>query len=160
MNPELLAQLSNIGLILFLFLYLYASTIYDGGSKLYPEKKKWDWINNYWCDLIWPLTILEKPNRASKWGITANFILCLSCILFFNAYPIAFTSGNYWTYLISISGTMAMLCAMEILRFASSICLVSARKRQRFELMKVGTLRELEQDLISARKEQVKILDV
>ena len=114
MNPALLAQLSNIGLILFAFLYFYASTRYDGGSKLYPHKKSWDWIHNYWCDLIWPKTILEEPNRASKLGIAANFILCLSCILFFNALALVYAPGGYWPYIISISGTIAMLCAMII----------------------------------------------
>ena len=114
MNPALLAQISNIGLIVFAFLYIYASTLYDGGSKIYPHRKSWDWNNNYWCDLIWPTTILEKPNRASKWGIGANFILCFSMVFFFIAFSLVYAPGNYWVYMVSISGSIAMIGAMFI----------------------------------------------
>ena len=112
--PQTLAILSNLGLGIFLILYIYASTLYDGGSKVYPEKKRWDWIHNYWCDLIWPTTILEKPNRASKWGISANFLLCTSLILFFVAFSMKYAPGQYWPYIIGVSGTIGMLCTMII----------------------------------------------
>ncbi|MDF1867278.1 MAG: hypothetical protein P1U70_20760 [Saprospiraceae bacterium] len=114
MNPTLLASISNIGLIIFALLYFYASTLYDGGSKLDPHRKSWDWINNYWCDLIWPTTLLEEPNKASKWGIVANSILCFSMILFFLAFSFVLVPDNYWRYVVSISGTIAMICGMLI----------------------------------------------
>ena len=114
MNAELLAMSSNFGLILFTCLYIYASTLYDGGSKLHPHRKSWDWINNYWCDLIWPTTILEQPNRAFKWGVVANSILCISTALFFISFSLVFAPGGYWAYIIGVSGTIAMICAMLI----------------------------------------------
>ena len=114
MNPATLAQYSNMGLVLFIALYIYASTRYDGGSKLDPHRKSWDWINNYWCDLIWPTTLLDEPNRASKWGITANFVLCFSFILFFWAFALAYAPATSWSITIAASGTVAMLCAMLI----------------------------------------------
>ena len=114
MSPELFAQFSNIGLVLFLIIFIYASTFYDGGSKVYPNKKSWDWIYNYWCDLIWPTTILEEPNRTSKWGIAANSILCLSMVLFFIGFSMVYSPQNNWLYIISISGTIAMICSAFI----------------------------------------------
>ncbi len=115
MNAALLAQWSNIGLLTFIALYIYASIIYDGGSKVDPHRKSWDWINNFWCDLIWPTTLLDEPNRASKWGITANFVLCFSFILFFLAFAQVYAPGGYWPTIVSISGIVAMLCAMLII---------------------------------------------
>lgn len=114
MSPEILAWSSNIGLVIFVLLYLYASTLYEGGTKIDPHRKSWDWINNYWCDLIWPTTLLDEPNRASRWGIAANFILCTSFILFFWAFAQAYAPGGYWPCVIAISGTIAMLSAMLI----------------------------------------------
>lgn len=114
MNPTLLAQSSNIGLLIFACLYIYASTLYDGGSKVNPHKKSWDWINNYWCDLIWPTTILEQPNKASKWGVAANTILCVSTLLFFIAFSLVYAPSDIWASVISISGAVAMICAMLI----------------------------------------------
>lgn len=114
MSPALLAQFSNIGIIIFILIFLYASTFYDGGSKVYPDKKRWDWVNNYWCDLIWPTTITGEPNRSSKWGIIANALLCFSMIFFFIAFSMVYTSQNSWFYIISISGTISMVCSMFI----------------------------------------------
>lgn len=114
MIPKFLPQISNIGLIVFVLIFVGASTFYDGGSKIYPQKKSWDWVHNYWCDLIWPTTILEEPNRTSKWGITANSILCLSMILFFISFARVYSPTNFWLYVTSISGTIAMICAMLI----------------------------------------------
>lgn len=114
MSAALLALLSNIGIILFVVLYLYATTLYDGGTKWDAYRKSWDWIYNYWCDLIWPTTYLEEPNRASKWGIVANLVNCLSFLLFFIAFAFTYTSGHYWPYIIGISGAIAMLCGMII----------------------------------------------
>ncbi|MEL6658069.1 MAG: hypothetical protein AAFP77_22205 [Bacteroidota bacterium] len=114
MSSTLLAQLSNSGLLLFVALYIYASTRYDGGSKVDPHRKSWDWIHNYWCDLIWPTTLLDEPNRASKWGITANFVLCFSFIFFFWAFSYSYPPSSSWQLVIGISGTIAMICAMLI----------------------------------------------
>ena len=114
MNAVFLAQLSNVGLIAFVALYIYASTLYDGGSKVDPHRKSWDWINNFWCDLIWPTTLQDEPNRASKWGITANFVLCFSFIFFFWAFALAYPPSRSWYLVIGISGTIAMICTMLI----------------------------------------------
>lgn len=114
MKPNLLALLANGGIISFILIYVYASTLYDGGTKAEPHKKHWDWINNYWCDLIWPTTYLDLPNKASRWGILANSILCLSYILFFLAFAMTYAPTELWTYLIAISGTIAMICGMLI----------------------------------------------
>lgn len=115
MEPEILAHLSIIGLAIFVGLYIYASTLYDGGSKVYPDKKTWDWVHNYWCDLIWPTTILGDPNRASRWGIAANFLLCLSTLAFFYAFSSKLAPPTFpWNYIIATFGTIAMICGMLI----------------------------------------------
>ena len=114
MQAALLAQLSTIGLVIFAGLYLYASARYEGGNRVDAEHKKWDWFHNYWCDIIWPTTYTEAPNRASKWGITANFLLCISFILFFWAFAMVYAPTTLWTYLIGWAGTLAMLGTMLI----------------------------------------------
>lgn len=92
-----------------MLLYGYASTRYDGGSKVHPHRKSWDWINNYWCDLIWPTTILGLPNRAARWGVVANLVLCLSCLFFFIALALAHAPSAIWSWIIMVCGTLTMV---------------------------------------------------
>lgn len=49
-EPWLLIPIA--GILLFMVLYVIATFYYPGGSTLKPTHQGFDWINNYWCDLI------------------------------------------------------------------------------------------------------------
>lgn len=114
MSLEILVWFFNIGLIIFVFLYLYVSILYEGGIKIDFYCKSWDWINNYWCDLIWFIILFDEFNCVLCWGIVVNFIFCISFILFFGVFVQVYVLGGYWFYVIVIFGIIVMLSVMFI----------------------------------------------
>ena len=46
LNPTLLAYLPIIGILLFWVLFIYAATLYPGGSQADSNSVGYDWVNN------------------------------------------------------------------------------------------------------------------
>lgn len=51
---------------LFLVLLVTAALVYAGGSWFDPAATRFDWLRNYWCDLMRPTTPGGRPNGASE----------------------------------------------------------------------------------------------
>jgi hypothetical protein len=49
----------------FLVLLVAAALVYAGGSWADPAATRFDWLRNYWCDLMRPTTPGGRPNGAS-----------------------------------------------------------------------------------------------
>lgn len=50
---------------LFLVLLVSAALVYAGGSWAEPAATRFDWLRNYWCDLLRPTTPGGRPNGTS-----------------------------------------------------------------------------------------------
>jgi hypothetical protein len=69
------ARATIISFIVFLALYGLAASLYPGGSKEDKTRPGFDWVRNYWCDLLDDFAHNGAPNPAKKVAITAMLVL-------------------------------------------------------------------------------------
>lgn len=104
----------SIGIVLFLLLFIYSSTLYPGGSQANIDTLGYDWVNNYWCNLMVKIAVNGEINHARPYAITGIIILCISLLLFFFQFAITFQKKNIWRNIFLISGLFSMLSASLI----------------------------------------------
>ncbi len=114
LNPTVLAYLPIIGILLFWVLFIYAATLYPGGSQADSNSVGYDWVNNYWCNLLNSHATNGLPNPARPIAISAMIILCLSLIFFFMQFAKKVSQHKNWQNIIFYSGTISMLFAVFI----------------------------------------------
>ena len=100
-----------IGILLFVGFYIYATTIYPGGSQVYPDSKGFDWINNYWCTMFDKIAINGQLNPARPFSIIGMIILWLSLLIFFFMFSETLSTSIIWKRLIKISATISLILA-------------------------------------------------
>lgn len=71
-----------IGVCLFCLLSIYATTLYPGGSRKDLSSEGFDWINNFWCNLMDQKAMNGSYNEARSVAIFAHILLCLSLMSF------------------------------------------------------------------------------
>lgn len=101
--------LPSIGIVVFIGLYLYAASLYSGGSVVDKNAIGFDWIHNYWCDLFDIKTHSGQPNQARPIAILAMPVLCFSYALLWFWLPRMYAYTNLRLRLIPILGTISML---------------------------------------------------
>ena len=79
---NLVSILPTIGILIFVGFYLYSATLYPGGSQVNLNSIGYDWVNNYWCDLMNKYGVNGQVNQARIYSITAMIILCMSLTVF------------------------------------------------------------------------------
>lgn len=102
----------TICIVIFSVLYYYSSTLYPGGSQADLSTSGFDWVHNYWSDLMNETGRNEQPNPAEPYAIAAMVIMCIGLMIFFIQFAAKFSEHRVWRYLIQISGTLAMICAI------------------------------------------------
>lgn len=100
-----------IGVLIFVCLYLYASTLYPGGSQADLTRAGFDWINNYWCNLLNLEGMNGQSNPARPFAIAAMIILCLSLLVFFIRFANIWPLAGFWRRAISFGGIFSMIFA-------------------------------------------------
>ncbi len=138
---EFLNLLPILGVFIFAALYFYSSTLYPGGSQANLKSVGFDWVHNYWCDLMDENGRNKNPNPASPFAITAMMILCFSLLVFFIRFANTFASGKFWKNLIRITGTISMIFAMLIFTKYHSIMIALASLFGLFAL--IGIIKEV-----------------
>jgi hypothetical protein len=101
-----------LGIATFVGLYIYSSTLYPGGSQADLNAEGFDWINNYWCNLMNEKGMNGQPNPAKPFSIFAMVVLCLSLMFFFIQFAKNFSNSRLWKRLIMVSGVLSMTFAM------------------------------------------------
>lgn len=109
---KVLQWLPTICIFLFAVLYFYSSTLYPGGSQADLSTPGFDWVHNYWSDLMNETGRNEQPNPAEPYAIAAMVIMCIGLMIFFIQFAAKFSNHWIWRYTIQISGTLAMICAI------------------------------------------------
>lgn len=104
----------TLGILTFGVLYAYSSTLYPGGSQANINSIGFDWVHNYWCDLMNENGMNEKPNPASPVAVAAMMILCISLMSLFIRFAGNFANNPVWKKVIMISGTISMICAIMV----------------------------------------------
>lgn len=111
---NLIRILPTIGILIFVGLYIYSSLLYPGGSQADLNTIGFDWINNYWCNLLNEKAMNGQINPSRPFAISAMIILCLSLMLFFIQFSRKLVTNRFWKITIQISGVMSMLFAILI----------------------------------------------
>ncbi|MFT5819898.1 MAG: hypothetical protein ACI8ZM_001123 [Crocinitomix sp.] len=106
--------LPTIGIIIFVGLYFYAASLYPGGSQADLNSVRFDWMHNYWCNLMNETAMngLENPSRPI--AIAAMFVLCSSILLFFFQCATQLVTNKTWRLIIRAFGTLSMVSASLI----------------------------------------------
>jgi hypothetical protein len=52
-----------------LILFIFSSLLYSGGSEINPNSTGFNWINNYYCDLMLQNGFNGRPNPARPFSI-------------------------------------------------------------------------------------------
>lgn len=74
-NGGNLKFLANLGLCLFIVLYVLAALAYPGGSDFHPRNQGFSIIENYWCELLGRNAKNGERNVAQPLGILALITL-------------------------------------------------------------------------------------
>lgn len=88
----LLNRIPVLGIICFACLYYYASTLYPGGSQADLHSDGFDWVHNYWCNLMNEKGGNGQINTARRMAIFAMMLLCVSLSVFFVQFAQFFTT--------------------------------------------------------------------
>ncbi len=102
----------NVGIILFLFLFVYSTTLYPGGSQADLDSEGFDWINNYWCNLMNTHGMNGEVNDARPVAIGGMFVLCISIAVFFWNASKGLRLNYVWQFLTWSCGLVSMLIAI------------------------------------------------
>ena len=103
-----------IGIVIFVGLYIFSSTLYPGGSQANLNSEGFDWINNYWCNLMNEKGMNGQTNPAKPYSIIAMIILCLSLMFFFIQFAQIYSKSKIWKRIIKTSGIISMSFAILI----------------------------------------------
>ncbi len=115
-----------IGVLIFTVLYVYASFLYPGGSQADINHQGFDWINNYWCDLMGKEARNEVSNPAYPFAIAATVVLGVSLAFFFYLLPIFIPINRFWNMGIRISGMTAMCFGILIFTPLHDVVIISS----------------------------------
>lgn len=108
------AYYPTIGIIIYFSFYVYASTLYPGGSVIDINTIGYDWVYNYWCNLTDVVAINGMVNPARPIGITGMTILCSAVLVLFLMYAKTISLSNFWKRAIQYSGTISMIATAFI----------------------------------------------
>ena len=78
---QLITVACRTGILLFILIYIIASRYYPGGSDYDRFAKGFDWLHNYWCELLAANAKSGEPNAASPIAIGAFIVLDLVLLL-------------------------------------------------------------------------------
>ncbi len=114
MSSGLKNHLPSLGILLFFVLYAYAASIYPGGSQVDTNAVGFDWIHNYWCDLMTPRVYSGAQNPSYLISVLAMAILCSSLFLFFEQFANTLLPSPLWKRVLKYSGGISMVLALLI----------------------------------------------
>jgi hypothetical protein len=113
-RKDILTLLPSFGILIFAGLYVYSASLYPGGSQADLNSVGFDWLNNFWCNLMSEKAMNGQENPARPVALVGMIILCSSMTLFFFQFANYFVKDRNWKITIRIAGTLAMLSAVFI----------------------------------------------
>lgn len=102
------------GILTYVLLFYLATLLYPGGSNADPYAQGFNWIHNYWCDLLGPGAKNGQLNPARPLALVAMLLLCASLAMFWYLLPGLFPTRKTWPRLIRIAGITSMLLAFFV----------------------------------------------
>ncbi|MCC6372242.1 MAG: hypothetical protein IT236_14655 [Bacteroidia bacterium] len=107
-----LTTIPTAGIVVFVLLYIAASSLYPGGSQHDLNSVGFSWLHNYWCNLLDERAMNGAVNTARPLALAAMLVLCLSVSWFWILFPRAFKLRGALAWCIQISGLLSMVIAL------------------------------------------------
>ena len=104
----------TFGILVFIGLYIYAASLYPGGSQANPNALGWDWGKNLWCNLMSENAINGLENPASLIARFAAAVLSTSLAVFYFLCAKFFVRNKTWKIVLKITGVLLMIAAVFI----------------------------------------------
>ncbi len=70
------------GIIVFVLLYIIATTLYPGGNQADKTAAGFNWLNNYWCNLLNEKAMNGAENGARPVALIGMIALCIALASF------------------------------------------------------------------------------
>ena len=103
-----------VGVVLFLVLYVVAAQYYPGGSQADQASRGFDWVHNYWCNLLNERGVNGEPSASRPIALSAMGVLCVTMGFFAWIFPTQVPFGRKVRVLVQGSGIAGMVLAMFI----------------------------------------------
>ncbi len=103
------AWLPVAGVSAFIALYLYAASMYPGGTQAHHELHGYSHLSNYWCDLLHRVSYSGEINRGRSFAVLATIILPLSLIPLWLQVSVLFRDGSGLRRLVRVTGPASMV---------------------------------------------------
>jgi len=103
-----------VGIVSFLILFIFATTLYPGGSHVDTNAQGFDWKHNYLCNLMHLEGINGEPNAGFAFVALAIALLFSSMLIFFFQFAEFIAQRTIWKKVIKTGGTLAMIAAALI----------------------------------------------
>jgi len=111
-----------IGITLFVISYFIAANYYPGGSNADPTKTGFDWLNNYWCDLLAKNAINGLRNGGRVFSLSGMIILFSSLAVFWYYLPLFFHERKQTVFIVRYASSLAMVILVFMFtRFHDSV---------------------------------------
>ncbi len=110
----ILNRIPLLGILCFILLFIYSTTLYPGGNSQNLNSVGFDWINNYLCNLMNETALNGQPNPARPFTILGLIILCICMMIFFNQFADTYSKNKFWNRIIKIAGILTMGFAILI----------------------------------------------
>ncbi len=108
----MLVLIPLFGILVYTFLYFFATMFYPGGSQFDKNSIGFSWTQNYWCNLLDEKAINGQSNPAKPIAITAMLFLCTALIIFWYIFPRHVNISKSLRLIIQVSGFMSMAIGM------------------------------------------------
>jgi hypothetical protein len=104
--------LSNVGIVIFILMYLIAASLYPGGSQVDKNSIGFSWLHNYWCNLLNEQGMNGQYNPGQPVAILAMCILCWSISICWYMFPKKMTHNKTIQIATQTSGILSMISAL------------------------------------------------
>lgn len=104
--------LPSLGSIFFVFLFVFSASQYPGGSQADLHSVGFDWVHNYWCNLLSEKAMNGEINPSRPIAVTAMAIICFGIAGFFVQFAHALATSLLWKRVIISCGIMSMMTAV------------------------------------------------
>ncbi|MEQ1746111.1 MAG: hypothetical protein ABMA02_11835 [Saprospiraceae bacterium] len=100
-----------LGVAVFVVLFGCAASLYPGGNQTNPHAPGFDWLHNYWCDLLGPVADNGQLNPARPVAMLAMIVLGVALAFFWYRLAGFLAGSRSRRVAVRVSGIVSMTTA-------------------------------------------------
>ena len=104
-----LAWVPVAGVVASVMCYLYAASLYPGGTRADHTTRGYSHMSNYWCDLLDQVSYSGDVNAGRPFAVLATIVLPLSLIPLWIRAPLLFPEESSSRRIVRVTGPAAMV---------------------------------------------------